>query len=187
LIPFNTLTVNRLRPLSAPVSQLIRHVPEVAMRELVRLMVAAAIVGVVAAPRTAAAQAPANTDNYVWAAACKDCHAPEYTAWEKTKHAHALNRLSGAEREAGGTCIGCHVTGTPSLLENDVNAGIQCEGCHGPGKAHVAAAAGGAKKPGSIVRTPDEKVCVACHSQKSPHFNFFSYAAMAGLVHQVPR
>ncbi len=152
------------------------------MRHLMRLAFAAAIV-LGAWPQAAAAQPP--TDDYVWAAACKDCHTAEYAAWDKTKHARAITRLSGSEKDAAGQCIGCHVTGAPSLLENDVNANVQCESCHGPGKAHVAAAAGGAAKPGLITRKPAESVCVRCHSEKSPHFKFFSYAAMAGLVHPV--
>jgi len=154
------------------------------MRHVWRLVCAAAMV-LTMMPRTAVAQ-PA-TDDYVWAAACKDCHAAEYTAWENTKHAHAINRLSGSEKEADGKCIGCHVTGAPSLLADESNANVQCESCHGPGKAHIAAAAGGAAKTGSIVRKPAESVCVDCPSEKSPHFKFFSYAAMSGLVHVVQK
>lgn len=156
------------------------------MRHVLQLAVAFAAVVWMAAPRTAAARQAA-PDAYAWAPACKACHAAEYAAWDRTKHAHAINRLSGSEKDAGGTCVGCHVTGAPSLLENDVNAGIQCEACHGAGKAHIAAAALGAATPGAIVRTPDEGVCVRCHSERSPHFKYFSYAAMAGLVHQVPK
>ncbi len=127
-------------------------------------------------------------ENYVWGAACKDCHAAQHTAWEKTKHSRAITRLSGGDREAGGMCIGCHVTPAgASLLEKNVNADIQCEGCHGPGKAHIEAAAGGAAKPGKIVRKPAESVCVQCHNTTSPHFKFFSYAAMVTLVHAVPK
>ncbi|MGE5244979.1 MAG: multiheme c-type cytochrome [Betaproteobacteria bacterium] len=155
------------------------------MRHVLRLALAAAMVWMVA-PGTAAAR-QAKTDDYAWAAACKECHAAEYAAWDRTKHAHAINRLSGSEKDADGKCISCHVTGAPSLLADDVNANIQCEACHGAGKAHIAAAAGGAAKPGAIVAVPAESVCVQCHSEKSPHFKFFSYAAMAGLVHQVPK
>ena len=44
---------------------------------------------------TAARSAPL-PDDYVWAAACKDCHSAQYSAWATTKHAHALARLSAA-------------------------------------------------------------------------------------------
>ena len=118
---------------------------------------------------------------YTWAAACKDCHAKEYTSWEQTKHAKTIVRLSAEER--GTACFTCHSTAGDTLLEKDVNANVQCERCHGAGKAHIDAAAGGSKKPGAIVAKPAESVCIGCHSTKSPHFNFFSYLAMAPLVH----
>jgi hypothetical protein len=50
----------------------------------------------------------------------------------------------------------------------------------------VQAAAVGAK-PGAIVRTPAASVCVGCHSEKSPHFKFFSYGALSPLVHQTKK
>ena len=36
----------------------------------------------------------------------------------------------------------------------------------------------------AITRKPDEKICVACHSEKSPRFKFFLYSALAPLVHK---
>jgi len=139
--------------------------------------------GLVATPARAQIAA-SDTSTYAWAAACKDCHQKEYDSWAKTKHDTALKRLSGGEREQA--CIGCHVTGSPSLVQVDgkpVNGGVQCESCHGAGKAHIAAAAGGAAKPGQITRMPAASVCEQCHNAKSPHFKFFSFDAMKGLVH----
>ena len=153
------------------------------MHHVLRLGLTAGLL-LILVPPMARAQAGA-TDGYAWAGACKDCHEKYYTAWEKTKHSNAIMRLSGSERAAGGKCIACHTTAVPELLADNVNAGIQCEGCHGPGKAHIAAAAAGEKKPGKITRVPAEKLCVECHSAKSPHFKYFSYEAMRGLVHQV--
>jgi hypothetical protein len=119
--------------------------------------------------------------DYAWAPACKDCHRAQYSAWEQTKHAHTITRLTSDERASA--CAKCHITAGDALLEKDVNANVQCERCHGAGAAHIKAAASGAAKPGAIVAKPAESVCVACHSDKSPHFKFFSYGAMAGLVH----
>lgn len=147
-----------------------------------RTVILAAAIGVCAAAG-ARAQDAAPPPGYVWAAACKDCHRAQYDAWEKTKHAHALGRLSDMDR--GATCIGCHVTGAPSLAGDLSNANVQCEACHGAGRAHVDAAAGGAAKPAAIVRKPAESTCVQCHSDRSPHFKFFSYPALAPLVHPV--
>jgi predicted CXXCH cytochrome family protein len=131
-------------------------------------------------PGAADAQATKPSDDYVWATACKDCHAPQYTAWEKTKHAHALGRLSTPEREPGG-CIRCHVTGATGLEANEMPANVQCEACHGPGRPHMQG------DPEAITRKPDEKVCAGCHNDKSPHFRYFSYAALAPLVHPVQK
>jgi nitrate/TMAO reductase-like tetraheme cytochrome c subunit len=130
------------------------------------------------------AHAQPSTDAYAWSGACKTCHASEWASWEKTKHASAIQRVSGTTDKS---CIGCHVTPTgAALLDDRANANVQCEGCHGPGKAHVTAAAGGAAKPGQIVRKPSETICTDCHSSKSPHFKFFSYDAMLRLSHAIP-
>ncbi len=149
-----------------------------------------ALVGVLVAVASlaasaAGAQTAPDVSAYAWGSACKDCHAKYYDAWEKTKHATAIRRLSSEDRQKD--CINCHVTGPKQLLEKDVNANIQCEECHGPGKAHIAAAAAGSAKPGNITRKPSEKLCVECHSSRSPHFKFFSYPALAPLIHQVPK
>ncbi len=135
-------------------------------------------VGFLLVAGVASAQPP---DGYAWAGACKDCHAKHYTAWEQTKHAKTVVRLSADERASG--CFKCHSTAGDAPLEKDINANVQCERCHGAGKAHIAAAASGAAKPGNIVAKPGESVCVECHSEKSPHFKFFSYAALTPLVH----
>ena len=125
---------------------------------------------------TAAQSVP--VDDYVWAAACKGCHSAQYSAWATTKHARALARLSAAERAPDGGCVACHVTGAPSLAPDEANANVQCEACHGPGRGHMQG------DPRAITRKPDEKICVACHSEKSPRFKFFSYSALAPLVHK---
>lgn len=123
------------------------------------------------------AAAPAG---YAWADACRSCHQPIYEAWARTKHATALDRLSGSDQEKA--CVGCHVTGTNARVLDGhkvVNAGIQCEACHGAAAAHVA-------DPSvltGLVRTPPASTCVTCHSEKSPHFKGFWYDAMKSVVH----
>ena len=147
------------------------------------LLIAAWIAGGAATVRQPAP--PPDTSGYVWDAACKDCHAEIHAAWGRTKHATAINRLSEAERQQA--CIGCHVTGAATLLPNPsggtLNAGVQCESCHGPGRQHAQSAASGSPAP--FARKPDQKMCEECHSSKSPHFRGFFYAAMAPLVHKV--
>ncbi|HXW07614.1 MAG TPA: cytochrome c family protein [Vicinamibacterales bacterium] len=133
-------------------------------------------------PPAAGAQQPAAPADYVWAPTCQKCHAEIYESWANTKHARALNRLSVVDQ--GRECIGCHVTGPKGRVEQDgkaVNAGVQCESCHGPGAAH---AADPAVKTG-LVRRPAEAVCTACHNDRSPSFRGFFFDAMWPLSHRL--
>jgi RecJ-like exonuclease len=145
-----------------------------------------------APPQTppAVAQVPATSiaEGYVWAEACKACHGAIYDAWHETKHARTIARLSAEEKETA--CIGCHVTGPKQMVVEDskhVNVYVQCESCHGAGKAHIEAATGGAAKPGGVVRSPAQRLCESCHNDKSPHYRGFFYSALKGLVHKVPK
>jgi hypothetical protein len=91
-----------------------------------------------------------------------------------------------AEQRKGGECIGCHVSGPrePVLVDGTiVNANVQCESCHGAGRAHVEAAKAGNPAAARLAKKPAEAVCVSCHNDKGPHFRGFFYAALAGLVH----
>lgn len=138
----------------------------------------------------ASAQQPAESgaEGYVWADACKACHGAIYDAWHDTKHARTFTRLSAADRE--GTCVGCHVTGPKQVVMEGgtpVNANVQCESCHGPGRAHVEAATGGSAKPGHIVASPGQALCESCHNDRSPHYRGFFFNALKGLVHKVPK
>lgn len=128
---------------------------------------------------------PTDTSGYVWDAACKDCHVEIYDSWAKTRHKTALTHLSAADQANG--CAACHVTGSamPVTVEGKlVNAGVQCEACHGPGREHVDSANTGTKTPTKFTRTPNESLCVECHNAKSPRFKGFFYAAMKPLVHK---
>jgi hypothetical protein len=134
---------------------------------------------------TQEATPPPDTSAYVWDAACKDCHSDIHTAWSRTKHATAINSLSPAQRQQ--ECAGCHLTGSSSIVADasgkPVNAGVQCESCHGAAREHAEAAVSGS--PTRLPRKPDQKLCETCHNSKSPHFRGFFYAAMAPLVHKV--
>lgn len=135
------------------------------------------------------AQAPAPTpapatagEGYSWAPSCKSCHEAIYKAWAVTKHARALDRLNSSEQEQ--VCAGCHLTGSKTKIIVDgktVNAGVQCESCHGAAAAH---AADPAVRTG-LVKTPPEPVCTACHNATSPKFKGFFYTGMLAFVHKV--
>lgn len=127
-----------------------------------------------------------DTFPYVWAEACKECHPEIYQAWAKTKHKTALYRLG--ERQRKGDCVTCHVTGPDQVLyqgEAELNAGVQCEACHGPARAHAAAATENLLPLTEALTLPDEKVCVQCHSKNSPHYQWFDYKTLHKFVHPV--
>jgi hypothetical protein len=129
---------------------------------------------------------PTTQSAYAGAEACKDCHGPVYAAWSRTKHANALSKLQAANRE-GGTCIGCHVTGSPEMIAAEGSSpshpNVQCEACHGPARSHVDAAVAGDAGNARTARI-EERTCVRCHNETSPHYKPFFYKAMVGLVHR---
>lgn len=135
----------------------------------------------------AAAQSAPDTSGFTWAAACRECHEAIHDSWSKTKHARTINRLNADERQAGSQCVGCHVSGPkePVLAEGTlVNANVQCEACHGAGKAHVEGAKAGNPAPAGLVKKPQAALCETCHNDKSPHYRGFFYNALVGLVHK---
>ncbi|MFH1723880.1 MAG: multiheme c-type cytochrome [Elusimicrobiota bacterium] len=104
-----------------------------------------------------------SASTYRGAAKCKWCHIDEFMTWEKTKHARAFEALLGDEKEDP-ECVGCHSTGFGEggygmggpEGENRRFLGVQCEACHGPGRAHVRA-----PSADTITRTPAG--CARCH------------------------
>jgi hypothetical protein len=134
-----------------------------------------------------AAGAAPDAGAYAWAGQCRACHEAIYAAWAKTKHARALDALAADQRQAGSECVGCHLTGltTPLTVEGaTVNANVQCEACHGAGKAHAEAAVAGNAGSVPLTSKPGERLCLGCHNQKSPHYRGFFYDALKGLVHR---
>jgi hypothetical protein len=159
----------------------------------------AALSGVLIASSVAARQPSAHSfpsavslgsqSQYAGAVACKDCHAAQFEAWEKTKHSKALNKLQPADR-AGGKCIKCHVTGTAEQIAAEADKpsfpNVQCEACHGAGQLHVDAA----KTGDNVTDLPKhtvEETCTKCHNETSPHYKPFFYQALVGVVHMVKK
>lgn len=114
------------------------------------------------------------TTPYVSSGGCVACHEEITKKWKETPHARALETLKRVEQSYDAECIKCHVTGfekegyvsdkvTPDL------GGVQCESCHGPGKAHSRDVD---VKYGQVTR----KTCLQCHTKsKDPKFSYQSY------------
>lgn len=91
-----------------------------------------------------------NADDYVGSESCKACHEDQFNSFSNTKHAKLANLDSWKGKVQG------------------------CEGCHGPGKAHIEN--GGDKtKILSFANKNSKQIsetCLACHSGKESHNNF---------------
>jgi hypothetical protein len=109
---------------------------------------------------------------------CASCHKGAAAFWSKTVHARAWQTLVEGGKSADYRCVSCHVTGYGQVggsslgharkLEN-----VQCENCHGPGSAHVAAK--GLEEPASVHREVPATTCTACHNEH--HSDTFNYEA----------
>src|SRR5271168_3450039 len=92
---------------------------------------------------------PSETSKYVGSEVCKTCHEEIYNGWEKTPHWKTTLDTKGGPSRQG------------------------CEGCHGPGAAHVA---GGGDKT-KIFIFPDHSPkeindrCLTCHASSTEHMN----------------
>ncbi len=118
---------------------------------------------------------------YTGSEACQGCHEKPYTIWRASPHAAAFEKLEEVGKSFDPDCIVCHTVGfekpggyidarlTMHLLD------VQCESCHGAGRAHV-------ESQGRLATPnagwPREKICNQCHTQPhSPGFDFDSYWA----------
>jgi len=165
----------RFRNVAVPLDSSLRDDPE-----------AAAIVLAMKRKLAAAVEAmsPRATDPspYAGAAECAGCHEPQAKQWSRTPHASAFALLQRGQEGLDASqpeCLLCHTVGfgaqggyvnkarTPQLR------GVQCESCHGPGRAHVQAARAGRPHTGDIARAVPRTACVKCHTaEKSPGFNY---------------
>ncbi|UCD35397.1 MAG: hypothetical protein JSU90_00795, partial [Nitrospiraceae bacterium] len=126
---------------------------------------------------------------------CKACHLKQYKSWSETAMATSFENLkpgvrAEAKKKAGldpdkdytadADCVKCHSTGfgTGGFVNMDETphlAGVQCEGCHGPGseysvlmKKNKQFKLADAKKAGLVIPSEDEKGCRECHNSESP-------------------
>ncbi|HHO53664.1 MAG TPA: hypothetical protein ENK18_23030, partial [Deltaproteobacteria bacterium] len=121
---------------------------------------------------------------YAGGAACVACHKEEHSQWSRTGHARAWNALVAEERALDNECWSCHVTGAGQRggPTAPASAGgfrdVQCEACHGPGRAHVAA-----PEQSKPVRDPAIEVCTRCHDGERDGGRFDPAAYRAKVVH----
>ena len=119
------------------------------------------------------------TPDYVGADACKTCHVAEHEKWSTSKHSRAWEALEGVNKIFDPNCVGCHSVGyekpggyiDPSMTAHLAN--VQCENCHGAGRAH--SDSGGSKSLANKGMQPPQ-MCAQCHvGSHSPSFKFENY------------
>ncbi len=118
---------------------------------------------------------------YTGSEACQSCHEKPGKIWSESLHARAFERLEEVGKSFDPDCIICHTVGFEQpggyidarLTTHLLN--VQCESCHGAGKAHTDSLGG---KPTPNAGWTKEKICDQCHTQPhSPDFDFDSYWA----------
>jgi hypothetical protein len=116
---------------------------------------------------------------YLGEQVCSTCHVAQHKRWSDSQHAIAYEDLEEVGKSFDPACIGCHTVGFDKpggFFDINVTGhllGVQCESCHGAGRAHVEAAG---KKPSPNAKWSRQKICGQCHVQKhSPGFDINTY------------
>lgn len=116
---------------------------------------------------------------YVGEEVCQTCHAAEHKTWAASDHAMAYDDLEAVGKSYDPECIQCHVVGFDQpggfvdMSLTDHLLGVQCESCHGAGRAHVEAAG---KQPLANSDWETPQICGQCHTQPhSPEFTVDKY------------
>ena len=118
------------------------------------------------------------TGPYVGSGVCAGCHVPQAAQWRTTGHAKAFATLQKENHAVDFDCVACHTTGyrkeggPKDPFSTNGYGGVQCEVCHGPGRAHATEP----KKVKLNVKF-DEAMCRTCHSveQTGDRFVFSEY------------
>lgn len=124
----------------------------------------------------------AGESQFVGVDTCQTCHQEAYRIWKETRHSGALSTLEAVDKHYDPNCLKCHVLG---LHENDgfidldttpQFANVQCENCHGPGRAHSTNPVANDMNLPNPEKQGDNLVCFTCHNKHhSPKFNFDQY------------
>ncbi|MEZ4236517.1 MAG: multiheme c-type cytochrome [Myxococcota bacterium] len=120
---------------------------------------------------------------FAGAQACASCHQTEQTQWMTTAHARAWSGLVSADRALDDECWRCHVTGAgaeggPATAQAVSGfTDVQCEQCHGPGRAHAA------DPTQPMVKSPTLDACTACHDGERDEGRGFDASFREKVVH----
>ncbi len=156
------------------------------------------------------------THKYVGTKSCIPCHKGANKGdmekiWKESKHASAFTTLTsdkaieigkakGIDKPSeSAECLPCHTIGKacdPAMLDAKFNMqdGVQCETCHGPGsdyknaqvmKDHAKSVENGMHEYKDAAAI--EAQCRSCHNEKSPTFKEFKFEdSWAKIKHAKP-
>lgn len=109
---------------------------------------------------------PEADNKYVGSSSCRKCHEQAYAAWEKSRHAQAMDSLRKVGYARSPECIVCHTVGYGasdgwrSSSETPELDNVGCESCHGRG--HILRD-GGCRM---LAKPTSEDTCRSCHDAK---------------------
>ncbi len=115
------------------------------------------------------------TGDYVGSSVCYACHPRTHDEWILTAHARAFTTLQELGQDENPVCLGCHVTGYGKAggyvdrITTQSLAGVGCEGCHGPSRAHRENVSDKSLRPPVNIAA---EVCSQCHN--SYHHEVYS-------------
>jgi 2',3'-cyclic-nucleotide 2'-phosphodiesterase (5'-nucleotidase family) len=124
-------------------------------------------------------QQSAGQSPFVGEETCQTCHTAQHKMWAESNHALAYDNLEAVGKAFDPACLQCHTVGFDQpggFFDMDITGhllGVQCESCHGAGRAH-AESAGAETLPNAGWRR--EQICAQCHTQPhSPSFELNRY------------
>jgi peptidoglycan hydrolase CwlO-like protein len=124
------------------------------------------------ANQSAAAKKQQANTTLAGSAACRECHARQFTFWKQTAHSRAYDTLVAKEKNLNLDCLPCHVT--QDLYSSEVNLelpdkamlrlpttllSVGCETCHSPGKRHISA-----PEQFQMAARVKQEICLTCHT-----------------------
>jgi hypothetical protein len=129
------------------------------------------------------------TGQYVGSIRCLQCHQQKHDTWALTNHAKALETLEAIGQGKNANCLPCHTVGFGEAggyvdrATTNILAGVGCEDCHGPARAHVNNVGDASLRPKIDIAAG---VCGRCHTDvHHPTFDEWSESGHSKLVEEL--
>ena len=123
---------------------------------------------------------PEALKGYIGSQVCLGCHeglhADAVDGWRASKMSSTYERIK--DEPVKDNCLPCHTTGFNPRTGHYAEAGVGCEGCHGPGAEAVKLVVGGKlDEHKKAIRLDREStlVCVGCHNPHVPRGTHAEY------------